>query len=317
MTSNKLKDKVMSRRVFLGTAGTLGAATLISLPTITSCKGNVGPTEPNNPIEKSVPVNLEFTVYNHTKGQRANFRKEGVLSGTSLQLSAPEIISTHNLSDVYDNAIIVRKANFGPREATSRRSNTATLKVPTEDTSYDVFLYDIDGKEIYKAIESMNWDYRLILPTFMKAFRKDFDGLTGEERVWGGEFVPEIGDYGVFDQFNRTLKPEWASFTYGKIERYPMPNDENGNIAYGFGLCSGYEANAFFTSSFYSSYWLGINPTRLTDVKSQIERGLGFLAEMITSLSLTQYLGQSTYQIVQDNGVLNQLGKDFITYPYV
>ena len=214
-------DRRIGRRSFLETAGKIGAgAVLGSIPLLNSCKSS--PTGPDEPPEPAVPVDLEFTIYNHTRGPRGNFRRTGVLSGTTVELSVPDLISEFGITDVYVGAICIRESVSKIRVASSRNGMGAEFLAPRQDTSYEVFLFNVGGQELYMTGGTAGMP--LQFGSTPRAFRID-NGRGGEEHVWGGAFVPEIGDFGVFDQINRALKPEWAPWSYGHIERKPAPND--------------------------------------------------------------------------------------------
>src|SRR5512143_2283802 len=101
------------RRSFLETAGRIGAGAILgSIPIINGCKGG-GPTTPDEPPDPAVPVDLDFTVYNHTQGPRGSFRRTGVMSGTAVELSVPALISELGITDVYSRAICVRDSASG------------------------------------------------------------------------------------------------------------------------------------------------------------------------------------------------------------
>jgi hypothetical protein len=303
----------MNRRAFFETAGKLGAgAAIASLPILGGCKGG-NPTSPIEPKPTPVSVNLSFTVYNHTKGKRAEFTKPGVMSETVLEFPISELMTQYGISDVYDRSMVIRKAPFGWRTA-SYGTGVGRLIVPREDTSYNIFLFNVDGRAFYEANEANRWPLSWSGRASKEAFRVDFNNFTGEERVWGGEFVPEIGDYGIFDQFNKVLHPEWAPFEYGNINRKPMPNDQKGDFGYGFGDCHGYGASAFIPSDWFSIYWVGIDPRTFPDVKTQIEMGLGAVFSQLMQGGLQPYMGQETYQVIQTNGVINNIGEDIIAY---
>lgn len=304
----------MNRRDFLRFAGKAGgAAAIASSPLLNSCKG--GPVAPDDPIPpKPVPVNLQFDIYNHTQGLQASFSESNILSNSDYLLRVPDLISRYGIRNVDPNRIAVRNDNFWTPAATYSRLGSTKLKVPDKDTNFDIFLFNNGGgiwlydwldalAERWPANERKNMYRR----NFFSFYRRDYDGLTGEERVWGGAVLPETGEYGVFDQLNSTLKPNWAPFTYGVFNR--KPNDTSGDSIYGYGSGYGHE------------YWkeahsyVVVNPTRLTTIPQQVAGGI---AAVIESLLGWENVGDSdTYRPIQTNGVLNQAGKDFITFMFV
>ncbi len=293
----------MDRRTFLERAFIGGAGVSLALLS-ERCK--TGPTSPDDPDLPSVPVNLRFEVYNHTQGLIASFSRNGVQSGTNLTLSAADIASEFGISHVVTNKLALRRAKFGGliRYAQDGR---ATISVPREDMSYSIFLFNDAAGALYDWYDTTKTRGIMYDDNELAFYRKDYDGVTGEERVWGGESLPETGGFGVFDQINAALQPAWASFKYGHFER--RPTGATGDSSYGFGNAGGRE---FWKSS---HDYVVVNPILLATIPQQVAGGI---AAVIESLMGWENLGGgTTYALIQDNGVLNQAGKDFIAFMFV
>jgi len=319
MNNKKLQEETqdtarkLGRRKFLELAGkggvgaALASASLATIPFLSSCKGET----PTGPSPTSRPVTLQFDVYNHTQGPVANFVKDNVMSSTNLSLSVASLIADYGISNVDAVRIALRKDNFG---TFVKYSNTGMLDftVPDKSTNYDIFLFNNSGMmgSLYDWMESQRWPVKLLespnLPNLFTVYRKDFDGQTGEERVWGGQFLPEIGDYGVFDQLNNVLSPPWASFRYGGFNR--KPDGTSGEFGYGFGNSYGHEASPAY-------YSITVNSQRVPDLPGQVARGMAMVLERIVGWN--ELGGQETYKTIQSGGVLHQLGKDITAYFFV
>jgi len=249
---------------------------------------------------------LQFDVYNHTQGPVANFVKDNVTSGTNLSLSVANLIANYGISNVDAMRIALRQDNFG---TFVKYSNTGMLDftVPDKSTNYDIFLFNNSGSSLYDWMEAQRWPVKLLDgPNLFTVYRKDFEGQTGEERVWGGQFLPEIGDYGVFDQLNNPLSPPWASFRYGGFNR--KPDGTSGEFSYGFGNSNGHEAWPTYDS-------ITVNSRRVPDLPGQIARGMAMVLERIVGWN--ELGGQETYKTIQSGGVFHQPGKDLTAYFFV
>ncbi|TFH65757.1 MAG: hypothetical protein E4G90_05740 [Gemmatimonadales bacterium] len=293
----------MNRRNFLGLAGKIGAA-VASLPLINSCKGSTTPEPPPPP---PVPVNLEFKVYNHTQGLKANFSKSQVMSGTMVVLNIADLLSQYAISGVDNRRIALRGDNFGTLIQYSKEGS-ANLTVPRQDTVYNIFLFNSGPNDLYVWLDGLacvGWtqDFK---SSIIPVYRKDLDGQTGEERVWGGEPVPEIGgNRGVFDQINQVLKPEWAQFRYGYFDRIT----QEGIINYGFGNSQG------------QPFWgmgenVQVNTQLVQTIPDQIGTGLGAIFQRTTGW-LSFPAQSDAPSRIQTNGVLHQAGKDVLAYLFV
>lgn len=311
----------MRRRRFLEAAGKAGAGALLgSIPLLNGCKSSTGPDLPDEPELDPVPVDLAFTVYNHTQGLRGSFVKENVMSGTTLEIAVSDLIAQFGINDVDDMSIIFRRLD---RAAASARSfdGIGRLTVPRESTAYNIFLLNIDGKELYAANEAYAMPKRLHFSRQIDIYRIDFDGRTGEERIFGGAYIPEIGGHGIVDQFNQALNLDVMPFSYGSITRKPLPNDGSGSFGYGFGECYGRDSTAAIPlpPPGYPIDWVGINTRVANTIQWQVGAGLGSMLEEIMSGGFTYLPGieQRAQYVIQSDGLLNQKGKDFIAYLYI
>jgi len=304
----------MDRRGFLRAAGKAGTGIALgSLPLINSCKGN-GIMTPEPP-PKPVPVNLDFKVYNHTQGLQAQFSQNNAMSGSTLTFSVSDIASRYGIRNVDPVRIVIRKANFGAYVDYSNQG-TAKLGVPRENASFDIFLFNAAGSQLYAWGDAQRWVLRLVASTSPVVYRQDEGGRTGEERVWGGEFLPETGNLGVFDQYNELLHPAWANFSYGNFER--IPDRGSGTFSYGFADCNGADSlMGYVGPPTARRIGLEIDPIIVPRIKDQVALGLGLVLEQIAG-QVPDIGDQRTYKSLgATEGVLSQVGKDEIAYLFV
>jgi len=302
-------DKTTNRRQFLslvgrGAGAALATASLAPILFDSGCKNS--PTGPSEPPE-SVPVNLQFDIYNHTQGHIATFTKDKVMSGSSLSFSVSSIKSQYGITNVDNVRMVVRTKTSGAY-INYTHSDSLTFVAPQKDTSYDMFLFNNVGTQLYSWMETQTWPIKL-LPgsTTFPVYRKDSDGQTGDEGVWGGRILAETGNYGVFDQLNNVLNPQWASFRFGIFNR--DSTGTNGKFSYGFGECYGRESWYFYPNE----NGISVNARLVPDIAGQVARGLGVVIDHIVGWD---HLGGDleTYRTIQNGGVLNQAGKDLIAY---
>ena len=134
-------------------------------------------------------------------------------------------------------------------------------------------------------------------------YRKDFDGQTGPESVWGGEFIPEIGAYGVFDQLNQALDQGWVKWGY--INRQPTAT--SGNFSYGYAAYGGWDGA-------HAGSWITVNIVKIGIIQGCVGVGLEEAFENITG---TQNIGgKPSSMTIQHWGVLNSVGKDLFAYVF-
>jgi hypothetical protein len=293
----------MNRRAFLERTVIAGAGA-VSAALFESCKAN--PTTPDDPDLPPVPVNLQFEVYNHTQGLKASFSKSGIMSETRLALTASGLISEYGIEHVVSNKLALRGEDFGGLFFYAKEGSV-TVSVPRSDTKFSIFLFNDAGEALYNWYDTFKTRGIMYDHNVLAFYRKDYDGLTGEERVWGGELLAETGGYGVFDQINAALQPEWATFKYGHFER--RPTSTTGDSSYGYGNAYGRE---FWK---VSNEFVMVNPTLLTTIPQQVAGGIAAVIESL--MGLENLGGDATYMPIQNNGVLNQAGKDIISFMFV
>lgn len=293
----------MDRREFFRVAGKAGTGiALASLPLVSGCKGGdpSGP-EPLDPV----PVNLEFKVYNHTQGLRASFTKNQMMSGTKLTLNIADILGQYAITGVDTRRISLREDNSGKLIEYSK-VGLVNLTIPRNDTTFNIFLFNSGPNDLYQWFENQpatGWD-STFRQSLIKVYRQDFDGQTGQEKVWGGEPVPEIGgNPGVFDQMNQALKPDWAPFRYGYFER-----GTSGILGYGFGNSLG---DLFLNNQTNTT----INAQRVQTIPEQIGIGLGAIIQRI--MGWYDLSNSDASSKIQTNGVLHQAGKDVLAFMHV
>lgn len=290
----------MNRRRFLSLAGrgaaggSLAAAALGSLPFLGSC-------DSSSDKQEGEPVTLSFQVYNHTQGHLADFTKGPIASGSNVYLSVTEIVNENAILNV-DPARIALRTQSGL--VGYSYEGGLNFKAPSQDKSYEIFLLNSAGTPLYQWSDAQRWPIKVMGPHFNIVFRKDFDDQVGEERVWGGELLPETLSFGVFDQFNSVLMPPWAPYNFGGFDR--QPNATSGGFSYGFGNSNGHD---------YWPYPPTVNANRVPDVAGQVGRGLAVVLERVVGWESIG--GQPTDLTIQTGGVLHQAGKDLIAFCYV
>ena len=178
--------------------------------------------------------------------------------------------------------------------------------MPRQNTAYSIFLFNSGPIDLYQWFEEQRatgWD-STFRRSLIKVYRQDFDGQTGQEKVWGGEPVPEIGgNPGVFDQMNQALKPEWVPYRYGYFER-----GTSEDLGYGFG-------NSFGDLCWNNQTNTTINAQRVQAIPEQIGIGLGSIFQRLMG-----WYGESKVEAasrIQTDGVLHQAGKDVLAFMYV
>ena len=278
----------MNRKVF----SALGGIILAGYVGIgVGCKS---PTTPEPP--KPVQVTLQFDVYNHTQGSRGSFTKTA-MSGDNIVVRVNEL----NVNDVDPQRIAIREDNFGNLVRFSN-AGEASFTAPKQDMSYDVILFNSTNNAPYQWMDDKN--SKLAHSTKnLTVYRKDFDGQTGPEKVWGGEFIPEIGAYGVFDQLNQALDQGWVKWGY--INRQPTAT--SGNFSYGYGAYGGWDGA-------HAGSWITVNIVKLGIIQGCVAVGLEEAFENITA---TQNIGgKPSSMTIQHWGVLNPVGKDLFAYAF-
>jgi hypothetical protein len=134
-------------------------------------------------------------------------------------------------------------------------------------------------------------------------YRKDFDGQTGPESAWGGEFIPEVGAYGVFDQLNSALDLGWVKWGY--INRQPSAG--SGDFSYGYSDC-------YLADGVHRGSWIAVNANKLTTIKQKVGVGLAEAFENICSVD--NIGGNPSLTTIQYGGVLLPKGKDLFAYVF-
>jgi hypothetical protein len=254
----------------------------------------------DNPITPPIPpgpVTLQFDVYNHTQGYKAQFSKT-VLSGDSLIIKVNEL----GVSDVDPQRIAVRQDNFGKLEVFSS-AGEAAFTAPRQNMNYDVILFnqlgtDSLGRQVsYSWMDEQNSKLYLGKRNYI-VYRKDRDGVTGPESVWES----------VFDQLNSALNLGWVNWGY--INR--QPSTTSGDFGYGYGICifGGGRADGLHGGSF-----ILVDPEM--NHNSPISMTAVGLSEAFENICSVQNIGGNPSSMaIQKWGVPNQTGKDLFAYAF-
>jgi len=256
------------------------------------CKG--GSTTPEPP--KPVSVTLNFEVYNHTQGLKSNFSRTA-MSDSTITIKVSEL----NVGGVDDQRIAIRENGFGKLVKFSN-TGEAGFDVPEQNTSYDVILFNKLGTDHFGNQASYSWMDDMSATLYLgkknyAVYRKDRDGVTGPESAWQS----------VFDQLNSALDLGWVKWGY--INR--QPSGTSGDFSYGYGICliGGSRVDGLHGGSFIlvDEKWASdpIAPTAL---------GLSEAFENICGVD--NIGGYPSSMTIQFQGVLNQVGKDLLSYVF-
>lgn len=138
-------------------------------------------------------------------------------------------------------------------------------------------------------------------------YRRDFDGQTMEERVWGGEVLPEIGGKrGVFDQLNEALKTSY-NVVWGHVDRQPTAT--TGDFSYGAGDSIG-------ADGVHAGSYITVNAKKLHySIMSMVGTGLEEAFENL--ISVDDIGGRPSSATIQSKGVANENCKRLILFAYI
>jgi hypothetical protein len=254
-------------------------------------------TTPPPPID--VTINLD--AYNSTKGLQKSLEARTVKAGSTIDIPITET----GVTGVDAKYVAVYSEDFKTKIAFDTDSS-ATFTAPQSNAKYHIILFDKLGTNLFGQQVSYGWMLSSSLQNNKRnhiVYRKDFDGQTGPEKVWGGEYIPLIKANGVFDQLNSTLNVGYT--TWGHVDR--QPNGTSGDFSYGYGEsqgASGLHAGSFITVN------AKINPNNYV--------GTG-LEEAFENICNVDDIGDhpTAGTIEDDGGVLNPVGKALFVFVYI
>jgi len=293
-TEDKKEKSWMSRNWPLVILGVGAAAAGVYF--LTKKKNDTTPPPP-------IDVTISLDAYNSTKGLQKSLEARTVKAGSTIDIPITEL----GVTGVDTKYVAVYSEDFKTKIAFDTDSS-ATFTAPQSNAKYHIILFNKLGTNFIGQQASYDWvkDARLQNnKRSHKVYRKDFDGQTMEERVWGGANLPEIGGKkGVFDQLKASLNVGYT--TWGSIDR--QPNATSGDFSYGAGDSIGADGQHLGTR-------ITVNAKKLKYIMSMVAVGL---AEAFENLLNVDNIGGNPSSIsIQYQAVLTQNGKDLFVFAYI
>lgn len=296
---NNLEKDKKENKSHLGTYLLMGGAVVATAAAaylLLHKKKTSTPAQPTN-------VTISLDAYNSTKGFQKDLTAKTVQSGSSVTVN----ISDTGVSGVDSKYIAVYREDFKQKIAFGS-AGSATFTAPQSNVKYHIILFNALGTNPLGQQVSYDWVQGASLLNSKRnhiVYRKDFDGQTGPEAVWGGEYIPEIKANGVFDQLNSALNVGYA--TWGHVDRQPTAT--SGDFSYGFGNSNG-------ADGWHNGNWITVNPVTLThDTPRMVSIGLAEGFENL--LRIDNIGGYSSSITMQYHALLNQTGKDLLVFAYI
>ncbi len=267
---------------------------------LTKKSSSTAPTPPPPPAN----VTISLDAYNSTKGYQKDLTAKTVKSGSSVVVN----ISDTGVSNVDNKYIAVYRDDFKQKIAFGS-AGSATFTAPSTSIKYHVILFDALGTNPIGQQVSYDWVSNASLQNSKRnhiVYRKDFDGQTMEERVWGGQSLPEIGGAnGVFDQLNNDLVTNYT--TWGHIDREPTAT--TGDFSYGAGNSDGNDGLHWGSSITVNAKKIG------NDMIIQVAAGL---EEAFENLLTVNDIGGNPSQLsIQSHGVANDDCRRLMLFAYI
>lgn len=256
-------------------------------------------TTPPPPID----VTISLDAYNSTKGLQKSLEARTVKAGSTIDIPITEL----GVTGVDAKYVAVYSEDFKTKIAFDTDSS-ATFTAPQSNAKYHIILFNKLGKNPLGQQVTYDWVKDASLHSNKrnhKVYRKDFDGQTMEERVWGGESLPEIGGKrGVFDQLKASLNVGYT--VWGSIDRQPTAT--SGDFSYGAGDSIG-------ADGVHMGSYITVNAKKLNTMKQLVATGLEEGFENL--LNIDDIGGQSSSLSIQSQAVLVQNGKDLFVFAYI
>lgn len=252
-----------------------------------------------------VDVTVSLDAYNHTKGFKKNLEARTVKSGSTIDIP----ITSTGVTGVDTKYVAVYSEDFKTKIAFDS-DGSATFTAPQGNIKYHIILFDALGTNIYGDQVSYDWIQNSRLHSGKRnhvVYRRDFDGQTMEERVWGGEALPELGGKrGAFDQLDEDLRTSY-NVVWGHVDRQPTAT--TGDFSYGAGDSIG-------ADGLHAGSYITVNAKKLHySIMSMVATGL---AEAFESLiGVDDIGGRTTRSTIQSQGVANENCKRLILFAYI
>ncbi len=189
--------------------------------------------------EETIPpppadVTIALDAYNSIEGFQKDLPAITVKEGSAVAIK----ISGMGVTGVDTKYIAVYSEDFKTKISFDS-DGEANFTAPTTDVKYHMITFDELGINSLGQQVSYDWVSDASLQNGKRnhvVYRRDFDRQTMEERVWGGEPLPEIGGKnGVFGQLNDILNVGYT--VWGHIDRQPTAT--TGDFSYGAGDSDG------------------------------------------------------------------------------
>jgi len=295
-TEDKKEKSWMSRNWPLVILGVGAAAAGVYF--LTKKKNDTTPPPP-------IDVTISLDAYNSTKGFQKDLTARTVKAGSTIDIPITEL----GVTGVDTKYVAVYSEDFKTKIAFDTDSS-ATFTAPQNNAKYHIILFDALGTNIYGDKVSYDWVLSSSLQNGKrnhKVYRKDFDGQTMEERVWGGESLPEIGGKrGVFDQLNEDLKTSY-NVVWGSNDRQPTAT--SGDFSYGAGDSIGADGQ-------HLGDRITVNAKKL-DYRMKSMVGIGLEEAFENLLNVDDIGGRPSSATIQSQGVANENCKRLILFAYI
>ena len=294
-TEDKKEKSWMSRNWPLVILGVGAAAAGIYF--LTKKKNDTTPPPP-------IDVTISLDAYNSTKGLQKSLEARTVKAGSTIDIPITEL----GVTGVDAKYVAVYSEDFKTKIAFDTDSS-ATFTAPQSNAKYHIILFNKLGKNPAGQQVTYDWVKDASLQNNKrnhKVYRKDFDGQTMEERVWGGKSLPEIGGKrGVFDQLKATLNVGYTK--WGGIDRQPTAT--SGDFSYGAGDSIG-------ADGVHAGSYITVNAKKL-DYRMKSMVGIGLAEAFENLLNVDDIGGRPSSATIQSQGVANENCKRLILFAYI
>jgi len=258
--------------------------------------GPLSVLDANEVESKSVAVTLKFDVYHSTKGKRSSFNWNGQ-GRKKITIKMKEL----GVSGVDSRRIVVREKNQDGKIGKLVEfsvTGEVTIKVPEQDTSYDIFLMNSVNKVNYSCLDQKKIEM-VNKKRFIKVIRRDF-GQAGSDRILKN----------IFKQINGALNPFGIKYGYLYYNR----SFTEGDMSAGYGDLG--------EKSIIQQPWLGthwpngfvINSKKIGTEYLKALRAVGLEEAFEVYFGVDDICGRESGFMIQFGGELTPKGKDIIAY---
>lgn len=254
-------------------------------------------------------VTLTFDVNKSFSGYQKELASRTVKSGSSVDIPISEL----GIAEIDPKYVAVYSEDF-KKTISFDSDGSATFTAPSSNAKYHIMVFDSLG--VNRAGDQVLYDWINGLLYKSKrnhvVFRKDYDGQTMPERVWGGEALPEIGGKnGVFDQINEALTVNYngVRVRWGSVDRQPTAT--TGDASYGAGDSEG-------ADGYHYGDYITVNAKKLRyDMKMMLSVGLEEAFELLIRVdNIGGYASRTTITDYYTH-CLNDDGKKLLLFAYI